>query len=87
MPCRPLKSPAATAGFQTSLELRPALRAAASQGLRQAKARPEEAQTHLDLAGQQVRRQVRQAWRQVATAQHPIQAAAQARHHAAERLR
>ncbi len=55
--------------------------------LRQARARHQQAQTRLDLAGQEIRRQVRQALRQVETARHRLEAAAQARQYAAERLR
>jgi outer membrane protein TolC len=74
-----------TAGAVLSWELFSGFHTTAA--LRQARARQEQAQLRLDLATAQVRRQVRQAWRQVETAQVGIRAAAQARGHAAERLR
>jgi outer membrane protein TolC len=74
-----------TAGAVLSWELFSGFRTTAA--LRQARARQEQAQLRRDLATAQVRRQVRQAWRQVETAQSGIRAAAQARRHAEERLR
>ncbi|MCC7265518.1 MAG: TolC family protein [Candidatus Latescibacteria bacterium] len=55
--------------------------------LRQARIQHQQAQLRLDQAGQQVRRQVRQACRQIETARLRLAAAAQARRYAGERLR
>lgn len=58
-----------------------------SAALRQARARQDQAHNRLALAGEQVRRQVQGAYRQIQTAQRRLAAATQARQYAAERLR